>query len=316
MDREEAFLQIFPPGMKEQMKLLAKKTDQLQEVRLRTEGPVLCLWRGNEFFYHPQKGLLKQEQGCMYIARAQIGQILNHISRNSLYAYTEQMSQGFFTMPDGSRIGMAGQVILERDGSIRSLKAVSSLNIRLAHQVKGAADSILPFLYENGQVCHTLLVSPPGCGKTTLLRDLIRQISNGNAYGAGRTVGVVDERSEIGGCYQGKPQNDLGIRTDLLDACPKALGMMLLLRSMAPAVIAVDELGSREDMKALEQVMQCGLSVIATIHGKDREDLFTKPFLQPFLQHHIFERYFFLKREKDRYVISQMLGKDLRPWCA
>ena len=117
----------------------------------------------------------------------------------------------------------------------------------------GAADGILPKLYKKGKFQNTLIVSPPGFGKTTLLRDLIRQISDGNTYGAGLRVGVVDERSELAGSYLGRPQNDLGMRTDVLDGCPKAQGMLLLLRSMSPQVIAVDELGEETDRRALQK---------------------------------------------------------------
>ena len=152
----------------------------------------------------------------------------------------------------------------------------------------------MPFIVENGEVCHTLIISPPCCGKTTLLRDVIRQISNGNAWCEGKNVGVVDERSEIGGAYQGVPQNDLGIRTDLLDCCPKAEGMLMLIRSMSPQVGAVDEIGTAEDIHAIEYAMQCGCKLIASVHGMDMEEAARKPVLGEMIRRKMFERYIVL----------------------
>jgi stage III sporulation protein AA len=137
------------------------------------------------------------------------------------------------------------------------------------------ADPVLPYLFQQGELWNTLIISPPGCGKTTLLRDLIRQVSDGTDTRQGQQVSVVDERSEIAGSYQGIPQNQVGIRTDVLDACPKTEGMMLLVRSMTPQVIAVDEIGSKEDLAALQRIAVCGTGVLATMHGyslKDVED--------------------------------------------
>ena len=127
---------------------------------------------------------------------------------------------------------------------------------------------------------HTLIISPPRCGKTTLLRDVIRQLSNGFGKIPGVTVGVVDERSELAGCYQGIPQNDLGMRTDVLDCCPKAQGMQMLIRAMSPAVVAVDELGKEEDFRAVEAVIHSGCRLIATAHGENVEAVLATPFLQ------------------------------------
>lgn len=314
MKKEEEFLQLFPAQMQKDWACAAQEADRIQEVRLRTGRPVFCLKDGNSWYLGPDGKLTRERENCRYIKKGEIEQILNHITHNSLYAYQEQISQGFLSLPGGSRIGLAGQAILENGGGVRNLRDISSLNIRLSHEKKGTADAVLPFLYENGRVCHTLLVSPPGCGKTTMLRDLIRQISDGSRFGEGRSVGVVDERSEICSCYQGVPQNDVGMRTDILDACPKAMGMMMLLRSMAPEVIAVDELGCSADMEALAQVLQCGCSIIATLHGRNREELLRKPFLQSFLRDKIFERYLFLEKKGGRYLVGQILDRELQPW--
>ena len=174
----------------------------------------------------------------------ELEEILEHICHYSPYAFEEELRRGFVTVAGGHRVGVAGQAILETDGGIRTLKNISFLNIRVAHQVKGAADRVMPEMYRNGMLRSALIISPPGCGKTTLLRDLIRQISDGNAYGRGMTVGVVDERSESAGSFLGRPQNDVGMRTDVLDSCPKDKGMLLLLRSMSPRVVAIGTAGA------------------------------------------------------------------------
>lgn len=194
-------------------------------------------------------------------------------------------------------MGVMGKAILENN-HVKNLQYISSVNIRMSHEVLGCADRLLPFITKNRQVCHTLVISPPRCGKTTLIRDLIRQISDGNTYVKGCTVGVVDERSEIGGCYLGVAQNELGMRTDVLDCCPKAEGMIMLIRSMAPQVIAVDEIGSTEDIHAIEYAMQCGCKMIASVHGLTMDEAHEKPVLGRLIKERRFERYILLGNEK------------------
>ena len=229
--------------------------------------------------------------------RCELMETMEYIAGYSLYAYEDELRQGFLTIQGGHRVGVAGKILME-EGKVRSIRYISFLNIRLTHQVEGCADKVMPFIVENGEVCHTLIISPPCCGKTTLLRDVIRQISNGNAWCEGKNVGVVDERSEIGGAYQGVPQNDLGIRTDLLDCCPKAEGMMMLIRSMSPEVVAVDEIGDYGDIKAIESVLNCGCRLIATVHGSSVEDIEKKPLLQKMVKEHVFDRYIILNGKK------------------
>lgn len=244
----------------------------LTEVRLRAEKPALAyLWR-DEFFLGKMGEFQKNGMGARVFSARELSELVLHLCKYSPYAYEEEMREGYLTLEGGHRLGIAGAVSLSQ-GRVQSVRYVTFLNLRIASQVKGAADGILPYVYQNGMPQNLLIVSPPGCGKTTMLRELIRKVSDGNGYGRGRTVGVVDERMEISGCFAGVPQTELGIRTDVLGGCPKALGMKLMIRSMAPEVLAVDELGKAEDLEELREAMRCGVKIFATLHGKGREDV-------------------------------------------
>lgn len=294
--KHETVMRIFARSIRKEVEEANLNWGQIQEFRLRIGQPLTVLYHNREVVFPT-------------IVRLQeLKETLDYVSNYSLYAYENELKQGFITIEGGHRVGMAGQVLLEH-GKVKNLKQISSLNIRISHEILNCADKLFPYITYNKQMYHTLIISPPRCGKTTMLRDMIRQISDGNKWVKGCTVGVVDERSELAGCYQGVPQNHMGMRTDVLDGCPKAEGMLMLIRSMAPQVIAVDELGAPEDIQALRYAMHCGCKMLATVHGESLEEIQRKPLFEQLVKERCFERYVVLKNGKQVGEVAGIYDK-------
>lgn len=311
--RREEVLCLFPEGSRDRWREVAKRAEGLQEIRFRVGMP-LSVWIDNkENFVDEQGKIVDRPEKAMRPAAEELEALLQHLCRYSVYAFADEIRQGFLTVQGGHRIGLAGQVIPDKDGRIKNMKYIRYLNIRIAHQVKGAADSVIPYIFEKGHVQNTLLISPPGGGKTTMLRDIIRQVSDGTVYGAGVNVSVVDERSEIAGSYLGVPQNDVGIRTDVLDGCPKVEGMMRLIRSMAPQVLAVDEVGSLADAQALQMAGGCGCKLLATIHGGSMEEVRQKNYMSYIMEQGLFERYVMMDRRQGACRIVEIYDREGKP---
>lgn len=285
--KKQQILNILAETIRE--RLIKENLDfaELQEIRLRIDKPLIIVYRNQE------KVLPMDSSEKYYVTKEDVRETMDYISHYSLYAYEKELKQGFLTIEGGHRVGVMGKVVLEGT-TVKNIQYISSVNIRIAHEKIGCADRVMKHITKDREVCHTLIISPPRCGKTTLLRDIIRQISDGNDFVKGVTVGVVDERSEIGGCYQGIAQNQLGMRTDILDCCPKAEGMLMLIRSMSPQVLAIDEIGTAEEIHAVEYAMQCGCKLIASVHGLDMEEAREKPILGELIRRHRFERYVIL----------------------
>lgn len=303
--RQEEVLYMFPESMRSRWECTAKQADKLQEIRLRVNVPAAVLIDNREWFLDTEGRLVDMPPHEAKTRSEELEQILKHLCQYSIYAFADEIRQGFLTIQGGHRVGLSGQVILEGDSKVRNLKYIRYLNIRMAHEIKGVSDAILPHLYnKSGQVLNTLLISPPGCGKTTMLRDMIRNLSDGTKYGKGVNVSVVDERSEIAGCYLGVAQNDVGIRTDVLDGCPKREGMMMLIRAMAPQVLAVDELGNEDDIQALQMASGCGCKLIATVHGGSMEEIKHKKYMRNVIEDGMFDRYLVLTKHNGRCEVE------------
>jgi stage III sporulation protein AA len=243
------------------------------EVRIRVARPVQLLTRNREITL----SIIASEQD--------VSHLVSSFSGSSLYAFEEEMRQGFLTLPGGHRVGFAGKALLS--GSVvRGVKYISSICVRVAHSIPGCMDNVLPSLFTEGIAGNTIIVSPPQAGKTTMLRDLARHMSAGvpRLKLEPRRVCIVDERSEIAGCYLGRPQLDVGPRTDVLDGYPKASGMLMALRSMSPQVLVTDEIGTSTDAEALEEAVNSGVTVLTSAHGNNYEDILRRPALQEFMR--------------------------------
>ena len=289
----EVVIRSFPAKLRKLLEPL--KISHLEEVRLRADQPLMVVWNGKDYFVTDQGQLSMDQSQSWKVPESLLREAVEAFSSHSLYAYEEELRQGFFTIQGGHRIGVAGKVVLEH-GAVKTMKYLSFLNVRIAHEKRGCADDILPHIRRSDGIYNTLMLSPPGIGKTTFLRDLIRQLSAGDAGAPGMKVGVVDERSEIAACHLGIPQNDLGPRTDVLDGCKKTEGIRMLLRSMSPQILAVDELGGKEDFAAVKQALCCGCRVLGTVHAGCVQELLDKPYLQACVTQKLFGRYILIER--------------------
>jgi len=289
--------------------------EKVKEIRFRQGKPLILGLSNQDIFLSVEGRPTKQANEAYVVTPADMERLIQLISSSSLYALEEELRNGFITLPGGHRAGITGKAVLE-GGKVKALKYLSGCNIRISREINGVATGVLPYLLDGaGSIFHTILVSPPCCGKTTMLRDLVRQISNGvpELGFPGLTVGVVDERSEIAGCHKGIPQRDVGIRTDVLDGCPKAEGMMMLLRSMSPQVIAADEIGRREDVDALEEVLNAGVKILITAHGKNLAELIERPALGQIIRSKMIERFVILGRSRGVGTVEDIIdGKSMR----
>ncbi|EJO5346981.1 stage III sporulation protein AA [Clostridium botulinum] len=263
------------------------QVDRLQEIRFKVGKPV-CFQIGNT------EKIEKYE-----VKKEDIKAIVQRMSNYSIYSFEEEIKQGYLTIKGGHRIGICGRCVID-GGRVKTIRDISSLNIRICREVYNASKLVMPYIVENGQVLNTIIISPPKCGKTTILRDISKKISDGvNILNLkGKKVSVIDERSELAGCYNGVPQLDVGLRTDVLDNCPKSQGIVMAIRSMAPEVIICDEIGTYKDVESIIIALNSGVSLVTTIHGFGIEDLYNRPVFKEIVENRVFKRALVLSSKK------------------
>ncbi|NDO45488.1 stage III sporulation protein AA [Clostridium sp. MD294] len=312
MSVKNVLLKTFGENLKQIIQSLKQDfLEEIEEIHIRVEKPLFIFAQRKEYIIKEDGSITDKIEEAYFPKREDIQHILERASRYSLYAFSEEIKNGFLTIEGGHRIGIVGKVVVE-NGAIKAIQNISALNIRISHEVKGCSDMVLKYVIENKNFYNTLLVSPPACGKTTLLRDMVRQLSNGKkGFFEGQTVGVADERGEIAGCYKGVAQNDVGIRTDILDCCPKAEGMLMLVRSMSPHIIAVDEIGKKEDFVAIESIVNAGIQLLCTIHGNDLEDVKKREILGNMIKNGVFHSIVVLSAKKRVGEIQTIYNRNL-----
>ncbi|MDS0527329.1 stage III sporulation protein AA [Clostridium sp. SHJSY1] len=262
--------------------------NSLQEIRIKINKPIIVI---------SSKG----ESVLSYISsREDIKYILQRISNYSLYAYEEEIKQGFITIKGGHRVGIAGECVMD-GGKIKTIRNIASLNIRICREIIGCSKEVIRYVYEEKRVFNTIIISPPKCGKTTILRDITRSLSD-----FGKKISIIDERSEIAASFMGVPQMKVGIRTDVLDNCLKSEGMIMAIRSLSPEVLICDEIGTLKDIESLHMAFNSGVNIIVTLHGYSIEDLFNRKVFESIISDNILERVIILGNSKGVGTIEKI----------
>lgn len=298
--REEIFYQVIDYISKDLRDSLINVADiykkDIEEIRLRTNSPINIFLNNKNYFLKKNGFLCLNPKEGMIVNQEHLSKTFQLITNYSIYSLEDEIRNGFITLKGGHRVGIGGKVIYGKD-RIEGIKNISSLNFRIGREKIGISKDLIHHLFDTkGDFQNTLIISPPQCGKTTLLRDMIKNLSDGmDEIGLdGFKIGLIDERSEIAGTYNGIPQKSVGVRTDILDSCRKSLGIIMMIRSMSPDIIAVDEIGSKEDVLSIQEALRAGIKLVATIHGYSIDDIRDRASMKELFKDKVFKRYIVL----------------------
>lgn len=279
----------------QQIVLVADKlnTKDLYEIRLRSERATSVNVKG-QFYYLCNHGLTKNPKDGITVSAKDVKDVLIKATEYSLYAVNNQICEGYLTIGGGIRIGIAGETVIA-DAAIKTIKNFNALNIRLPHEVLGCADKVIKYI-NSGSIKSAIFISPPGAGKTTILRDTARILSSlpDKIY----NVLVVDERNEIAAMNDGKMLLNIGVNSDVINGAPKSYAFTRAVRALRPDIIVTDELFDSEDVAAASYAINSGVAVIASVHGSNHTDLFDKKSFDDTIKNKLFKLYINLS---DRY---------------
>lgn len=300
MDMKNVIINFFPATLRKIWEKSECEWDKIEEIRIRVNKPIMIKERIKEYVLLKNGEIKEFSEGMdcnkyVIYTEKELEEILRHLCKDSVYAYEEERKQGFLVVQGGHRIGITGEVI-HIEGKTYMAKYIRYMNIRIAHEIKGIANGVMKWLVSGEKIFNTLIVSAPGGGKTTLLRDITRILSDGTAECRGMGVGMIDERGELAGAYRGVASLDCGMRTDVITGGNKEQGARILIRTFAPRIIVMDEIGMRRDAESVLYAGVSGCNVIATAHGNSINDLKCKPEIQELLNKKVFQRIVFLNR--------------------
>ena len=293
------------------------KGENIEEIRLRINKPLIINGNQRDYFYNEKNKNLDMNMGNAYVVtKEDIEQTFQIICKYSIHSFMDDIKKGFITLRGGHRVGIVGKAIVE-EGKVENIKHISSLNIRISKEVKNCSDKVMNHIIKSPKtINNTIIISPPQCGKTTLLRDIVRNLSNGSDKFnfKGVKVALIDERNEIAGSYLGIPQMDVGIRTDIIETCPKDMGIIMVLRSMSPNVIVTDEIGTEKDIKALYTALNGGVGLITTVHGDSIEDIRNRKELKNLLDEELFKMVILLSARKGPGTVEKIYDLQEKRW--